>query len=537
MVAIKKESSLNWKKTIENFRGNYTINKKIDVLFIELIANAIDAHAKTLKITVDYDGNKIKFVDDGKGMNGQEFDEYHNLGSISKERGETIGFAGIGAKLYMDRCEKVVTATIYEGDENVRKSEWGFESGRNRLTYEINELRRGSTLPKRGTVVEVWKPEDLKDTDLTYITNLMLDHYNFSMNGYTDNPLAISLNNSPLKIRPIGQNNVYRIHNEGTVSDQPAVPEHKRGRKRKPVSVEGDIAYNTDGTTEGIAIVVNGKTVQTVTDLFGQLTKLKDPSKTKYVRGYIRCDQLIQAVETSKDRFNTTKVEYRRFLNIVQKEVESALRHWGLAKEERKESINSQDEKDISIILGELIRSEQLEEIFSPSGKYKMKTTVPDKDGIINASLKSGKESTLTNHLGGGEVQKEHRGFTEGLGNGLAFHEDPEGSKKALKKLKSRSAGPPIQSVPGISEDKKRVKINGGRIIVYVDHPALKLLQKFGGTRSVDRRYYLLDASIEAICELKGEADKDACRARLFEQAFNPVEKLVNRGSSSESLS
>lgn len=535
-MAIKRESSLNWKKTIENFRGNYTINNKIDVLFIELIANAIDAHSKTLKITFDYNGNKIKFVDDGKGMNGQEFEEYHNLGSISKERGETIGFAGIGAKLYMDRCEKVVTATIYEGDEYVRKSEWGFEKERNRLTYEINELKRGPSLPKRGTVVEVWNPEDLKDVDLTYVTNLILDHYNFSMNGYTDNPLAITLNNSFLKIRTIGQNNVYRIYNEGTVSDQPASLEHKRGRRKRHVSVEGDIAYNTDGTTEGIAIVVNGKTVQTVTDLFGQLTMLKDPSKAKHVRGYIRCNQLIQAVETSKDRFNTTKVEYRRFLNIVQKEVENALKQWGLVNEERKEPVISRDEKDVSIILGELIRSEQLEEIFSPWGRYKMKTTVPDKNGTINASLKPGKESTAANHPGGGDIPVEQGGFSEGLGTGFAAHEDSKGHIRASKKLKSRSSGPPILSISGeIPKDKKRIKIDGGKIVVYVDHPALKLLQKFTGTKPVDRRYYLLDASIEAICELKEEADKDACRARLFEQAFNPVEKLISRGSSSES--
>lgn len=85
-------------------------------MVVESIANALDANASRIKITIE-DGI-YSIEDDGKGMTKQEFeDNYHSLAFSTKTRGEGIGFAGVGAKLYLIFLEtgnKIVTETRSE---------------------------------------------------------------------------------------------------------------------------------------------------------------------------------------------------------------------------------------------------------------------------------------------------------------------------------------------------------------------------------------------------------------------------------------
>lgn len=84
-----------------------------EVLVTESIANALDAEASSIKITIQ-DGT-YTIDDDGRGMTESEFEEnYHSLAFSTKTRGEGIGFAGVGAKLYLIFLEagsKIVTET------------------------------------------------------------------------------------------------------------------------------------------------------------------------------------------------------------------------------------------------------------------------------------------------------------------------------------------------------------------------------------------------------------------------------------------
>ena len=41
----------------------------------------------------------MRIVDNGKGMNDREFEEYHDIAATTKTRGKGIGFAGVGVKL------------------------------------------------------------------------------------------------------------------------------------------------------------------------------------------------------------------------------------------------------------------------------------------------------------------------------------------------------------------------------------------------------------------------------------------------------
>jgi sensor histidine kinase regulating citrate/malate metabolism len=75
------------------------------VLVLEAVSNAIDAKAKNVRITLNKQKEighfYIKFADDGPGMNKDEFISYHTVSLSQKQKGEGIGFVGVGAKIYL----------------------------------------------------------------------------------------------------------------------------------------------------------------------------------------------------------------------------------------------------------------------------------------------------------------------------------------------------------------------------------------------------------------------------------------------------
>jgi hypothetical protein len=74
-----------------------------DVLVLEALSNAIDAKAKNVHITLKKEPGHfyIKFADDGPGMSKEQFMDYHTVSLSRKQKGEGIGFVGVGAKIYL----------------------------------------------------------------------------------------------------------------------------------------------------------------------------------------------------------------------------------------------------------------------------------------------------------------------------------------------------------------------------------------------------------------------------------------------------
>jgi hypothetical protein len=74
-----------------------------DVLVLEALSNTIDAKAKNVHITLKKGSGHfyIKFADDGPGMSKEQFKDYHTVSLSRKQKGEGIGFAGVGAKIYL----------------------------------------------------------------------------------------------------------------------------------------------------------------------------------------------------------------------------------------------------------------------------------------------------------------------------------------------------------------------------------------------------------------------------------------------------
>lgn len=141
-------------KVIQNFVEMYPYSAA-ECLILEAIANCLDAKATRIDLTIyaDVEGRKVlRVADNGRGMTKDEFEEnYHALSISSKTKGEGIGFAGVGSKLYLvflATGENIVTET--KSDDFQSASKITVIDGEPKWAYVDKR-----TLVSNGTVYEV----------------------------------------------------------------------------------------------------------------------------------------------------------------------------------------------------------------------------------------------------------------------------------------------------------------------------------------------------------------------------------------------
>ncbi len=183
MPSRKRESNVNWRKVIGNFRSAYQLGAAWEILIVELLANSLDAGAKRIWVEVEGKFPKVlRVVDSGRGMkNRKEFEDYHNLGSLTKQKGGGgIGWAGIGAKLYIDRSKSIYTETrskTFAGASN-----WSFPKSRRAPVWqEVSD--HGLLSRKRGTAVEIIlnNEKDCRRMTEEMVKAAILGNYNYAL--------------------------------------------------------------------------------------------------------------------------------------------------------------------------------------------------------------------------------------------------------------------------------------------------------------------------------------------------------------------
>jgi hypothetical protein len=98
---------INVRQIIEDFLEGYSADPE-EVMVVESIANSLDAQARNIRISLwrTEKGDFYSLADDGAGMSQKDFEHsYHALAFSTKEKGGTIGFAGVGGKLYLAMLE------------------------------------------------------------------------------------------------------------------------------------------------------------------------------------------------------------------------------------------------------------------------------------------------------------------------------------------------------------------------------------------------------------------------------------------------
>ena len=143
--------------SLENYLDAYADHAEMVVT--EAIGNAIDVGASRIDINLKMDMHgdaSISFYNNGPGMTLKQFKDYQVISRSSKTKGKGIGFAGVGAKVYLAAWpEKTKIHTETSDGSTSFASYMYIRNGKVKHVYVKPEIK------KAGTLYEV----KLKDED------------------------------------------------------------------------------------------------------------------------------------------------------------------------------------------------------------------------------------------------------------------------------------------------------------------------------------------------------------------------------------
>ena len=176
------------RETLVNILDMYEYPSE-EVLVLEAIANGIDAKADTIRINFEQDRNDyyITFLNNGPPMNKKDFENYHTISSSTKTKGQGIGFAGVGAKIFLAAWQDAEIITITGKDNDVLvstmfngKDDIMFETSLEGITIE--RLLKNSKLDhKYGTSYKVKITNDGFKYLKKNITQILRLWFNYAM--------------------------------------------------------------------------------------------------------------------------------------------------------------------------------------------------------------------------------------------------------------------------------------------------------------------------------------------------------------------
>jgi len=496
MTAREHTSNVNWRKVIENFRSGYQFIAPSEILMIELVANSLDAGAED--IAIDLEGDEVVHLvvtDNGHGMRSRkEFEEYHDLGSLTKSRGGGIGWAGIGAKLYIDRCDSIYTET--RSASFTGSSHWSFlkvEKAPKWREVSPHGLLRG----KRGTAIEITISDrkEVRRFSEEAIKETILGNYNYAMKPHGE--AVLKLNGE--RIAPF-------------VPAQTAIKtEGVDVKLREGGRATGVLSILREDAPSGIAlvsIVVHGKTIGEQYD-FRQFARLKDPD---HVAGYIRCDPLIHVTTTSKDAFNRRTSLWKDF----DKRVGKVFSAW-LDREGELEKIKS--DLELEKLAAEI--QEDLNRVFSlPEIKQlsldlfqdfrRRLTPIAVSTGIDKGSIVTGSQET-SGTLGGQGVGSGVA--TEGDDPGTSIAKDEKGAEAVGQKERRVRAGIRL-TFASFPESLERAWVDSAvqAIVVNNAHQAFKCAEDLDSIS-----FYAIDCCFSVVTDtIEDPAERDRVLNKLF---------------------
>lgn len=319
-----------------------------ETIITEIVANSLDSGARHIRFMPGAAQMSLTVVDDGAGMQRKDLIRYHDLATSAKQRGQGIGFAGVGIKLSLLICEEVITETRRQAQHIATR--W-FLAGRHKAPWKW--MPPLGLVRDRGTAVKLQLQNGLSPLlDAGFIEATLRRCYRPLLDPAFDEVLCeqylegivFAVNGSPLGKEPCREGEIARL----------AVC---LARKRKP-SVRG---YLTRAETplaeeaQGIAISTFGKVIKQGWDWLG-LT----PSTPDRIGGLIEVPDLAAALTLNKGDFVRTGARGALFLayrKTIQEAVAHQLAEWGDTREPtdvaKRRSIRPL-ERDLEQVLGEL---------------------------------------------------------------------------------------------------------------------------------------------------------------------------------------
>jgi hypothetical protein len=337
------ETRVDLQHLLEDLRDAYTGSLEETVL-TEVIANALDSGATRVTLVTDAAMATMTIVDDGRGMQRRELARYHDIAASTKQRGEGIGFAGVGIKLGLLVSREVITETR-RGATHVA-TRWHLAS-RHRAPWRW--VPPPGLTTARGTAVRMVLANPLSSlVDSGWVEETIRRHFE---------PLLDSAFSAVLRRHYRSGVTVEVDGRELTTVDgarSERVPVAIRlGRRRTP-SALGYIERNEFAAADrdGIAISTFGKVIKRGWDWLG----LTPPANGR-ISGLIEVSDLAACLTLSKNDFirsGARGATYLAFRKAIQEVVSQQLVAWGNRHDRETRPRMARLERDLERVLEDL---------------------------------------------------------------------------------------------------------------------------------------------------------------------------------------
>lgn len=149
---MAKPLRVNLLHALEDFLDAYPYSPP-EVALVEGISNSIDVDATRIEISLDEENETFSLLDNGGGMSKEDFENYHTVALSSKRKGQGIGFAGVGSKIYLAASPEAEIVTQTKGPDGAFASVIKRERTEHGYDLVYDELR--PTIKSRGTLYQV----------------------------------------------------------------------------------------------------------------------------------------------------------------------------------------------------------------------------------------------------------------------------------------------------------------------------------------------------------------------------------------------
>lgn len=499
------ESSVNFQNLIRDLADMYPFETP-EVVFVELVANSLDAKPTAISIDFDSAARILTVADNGEGMTASQFEQYHDFAAGLKTRGTGIGFAGVGAKISFNVADRVLTETrskSFAGGSN-----WFLHSKKKLLWEDVPP----TDLAGHGTRVQV---QFRGDTSMPFassedIVRLLHRHYLPLLDvdflalyggwGFYSSDIRFTVNGQVLD----PTNVVAQYSLDKVVTFAPT----RRGNKvGYGVLGLAPIEYPVAPDVCGVLLCTHGKVIKG--DLFNQFPGPLGPN----ILGMVEVPGLVDFLTTSKTDFmrRGKMREFESLYDPVRQEFKSWLKTLGVQPLEVGEANEASAlERELKKILSDV---PELSDFF---GFRARKTVLSQSDaGQTTARTEEGVEATFPVGEGDKTPSQLPAPLDAGEFPGEALVRDEmAGSVQATPISRKGRQGPKISFFEAPSR-QDLAWVDGNNVVINIAHPSYAKVRSNLTARRLHNLFAIASA-IQRFLTTEGDAKADMFIDRLM---------------------
>jgi hypothetical protein len=337
------ETRVDLQHLLEDLRDAYT-GPLEETILTEVIANALDSGATRVQLITDASPATLTIIDNGRGMQRRDMARYHDIAASTKQRGDGIGFAGVGIKLGLIVSREVITESR-RGATHVA-TRWHLAS-RHRAPWKW--IPPFGLITARGTAVRMVLSNQLSPLlDGGWVEETLRRHFEPLLDSsFTDILGRHYLHGVTFAV------DGRELQNVPSVSAERVPITIRLGRRRTPSAVgylerNGSVAADRDG----IAISTFGKIIKRGWDWLG----LTPPGPGR-ITGLIEASDLAACLTLSKNDFirsGARGATYLAYRKAIQEVVSRQLAAWGDRHDAEARPRTARLERDLERVLEDL---------------------------------------------------------------------------------------------------------------------------------------------------------------------------------------